>query len=218
MPKNRDLKRLIRARMEKTGESYTTARLRILEKDLPLPKEYAELAGMSDDAVRKATGRDWLEWTRILDERDASGLEHAEIARLVSAEGASDWWSQMVTVAYERFRGLRDVGQRRDGGFDLNRSKTYPVPVSTLWRAWRDEETRRRFLDLELELRTESVDRSLRFRDEDDVTIALWFTDKGGKSAVQVQIGGFDSKEAVDAEKKVWTARLAELGTVLAEG
>ncbi len=44
MPKNRDLKRLIRARMEKTGESYTAARSHLLSKDLPLPTDYAKLA------------------------------------------------------------------------------------------------------------------------------------------------------------------------------
>ena len=212
MPKNKDLKRLIRARMEKTGESYTTARLRLIEKDLPLPADYATLAGMSDEAVRDATGRDWLEWTRLLDDHDASRLEHRHIVRLVRDAGASDWWSQSVTVAYERFRGLREVGQRRDGDFDLNRSKTFPVPVDRLWRAWRDDDVRQRFTGLDLELRTESENRSLRFRHPEEGTIALWFVDKGEKSAVQVQVGGFASKEDVEAARAIWSARLDRLG------
>lgn len=53
MPKNKDLKRLIRARMEKTGESYTAARSHLLSKDLPLPAEYAQLAGMRDVGQRR---------------------------------------------------------------------------------------------------------------------------------------------------------------------
>ena len=38
----------------------------------------------------------------------AAKLEHGAIARLVSEHGAGDWWSQMVTVGYERIRGLRE--------------------------------------------------------------------------------------------------------------
>ena len=32
MPRNKDLKRLVRARMKKTGEAYTSARAQILKK------------------------------------------------------------------------------------------------------------------------------------------------------------------------------------------
>lgn len=60
MPKQKDLKRLIRARASKTGEAYTAARLQLLKKNEPLPN-YAEIAGMSDAAVSKQTGRTWLE-------------------------------------------------------------------------------------------------------------------------------------------------------------
>ena len=55
----RDFKRLVRARMHKTGESYTAARLQILNKTrpnrqpaAPSPAEYAALAGMSDAAIK----------------------------------------------------------------------------------------------------------------------------------------------------------------------
>ena len=56
MPKQKDLKRLIRARMEKTGESYTAARSRILKQTTPPSAEFARLAGMTDDAVRAVGG------------------------------------------------------------------------------------------------------------------------------------------------------------------
>ena len=58
MPKNKDLKRLARSRMRKTGESYTTARAQLLhKKNRPSPtvvpeSEFASLTGMSDEAVR----------------------------------------------------------------------------------------------------------------------------------------------------------------------
>ena len=49
MPKQKDLKRLVRERMAKTGESYTAARAQLITKRNPSPDEYAELA--DDDLV-----------------------------------------------------------------------------------------------------------------------------------------------------------------------
>ena len=42
MPTNKDLKRVVRRRMQKTGESYTAARTNLLKKrQEPSPDEYA---------------------------------------------------------------------------------------------------------------------------------------------------------------------------------
>ena len=57
--------------------------------------------GMSDEAVRAATGRDWSEWRALLDKRGAAGLDHGAIVGLVREACGGDWWSQMVTVGYE---------------------------------------------------------------------------------------------------------------------
>ena len=54
MPKQKDLKRLVRSRMKKTGESYTAARAQLVRKCEPTRPNYAELAGMSDTSVRKS--------------------------------------------------------------------------------------------------------------------------------------------------------------------
>ena len=65
MPANKDFKRLVRARMQKTGESYTAARRQLLDRTPshvspepavamalpPAPADYARIAGMSDAAV-----------------------------------------------------------------------------------------------------------------------------------------------------------------------
>jgi hypothetical protein len=45
------------------------------QKDLkqrPGP-QYAKTAGQSDAAVKKATGRGWTEWVRLLDAREGGG-------------------------------------------------------------------------------------------------------------------------------------------------
>ena len=81
-------------------------------------------AGMSDGAVKAATGRDWPEWRRILDSEGAAELSHPDIVRLVSRKGIGSWWCQMVAVGYERLTGKRALGQRCDGAFAASASRT----------------------------------------------------------------------------------------------
>ena len=52
----------------------------------------------------------------------------------------------MVTVGYERIRGLREKGQRRGGGYDVNKSKTVHVPIHKLYLAFSTKRTRSRWL------------------------------------------------------------------------
>ena len=65
MTSQKDFKRIVRARMKKTGESYTSARAQITRKTARTravgasvapaqktdPKDYAKIAGMSDAVV-----------------------------------------------------------------------------------------------------------------------------------------------------------------------
>jgi hypothetical protein len=176
-----------------------------------LREDYLELAGMSDEAVEKATGRRWAEWTAFLDEHAAARLEHAAIAELVSGEGASPWWSQTVTVAYERFRGLREPGQRRGGGFDVNKSRTVQVSHERLFAAW-EPDARSEWLDVPLEDSTVSPPNSRRMKTPDGTTVALWFTEKGPeKCAVSVQVEGLPDGEAADTVRSEWHERLDRL-------
>jgi len=55
MPTNKDLKRRVRERMQKTGEAYTAARAQILARKVGASAPHAELAGMSDAAVAAKT-------------------------------------------------------------------------------------------------------------------------------------------------------------------
>ncbi|HVS73966.1 MAG TPA: hypothetical protein VHE23_00975, partial [Candidatus Acidoferrales bacterium] len=150
MPKQKDLKRLVRSRMKKTGEAYTAARLQLLEKSEPTPSNYAEVAGMSDASVSKRTGRTWAQWVGVLDRARAAEKPHREIAEYVSSLGTPDWWSQMVTVGYERIRGLRDRGQRRGGGYEASKSRTFNVSVGALFNAFANTRQRRRWLPVKI--------------------------------------------------------------------
>jgi len=221
MPIDKDLKKLVRYRMTKTGESYATARMHVLGKK-PIPKDYLELTGMGDEAVAKKTGLTWPQWVVALDKVGAAGMLHKEIAKYVDEHWPiGGWWAQTVTVSYERIRGLRDVGQRRDGEkggtYDANKSKTVPVPVSKLYEAFATKRIRERFLPgIELTIRTSTTDKSMRISWPGGTSVHLYFTDKGPeKSAVQVQQVGLASKAEAEAAKGEWHERLNALARLL---
>ena len=108
MPSNKDLKRLVRARMRKTGEAYTAARAQIVKKTqrrspnatpagrpaVAASHDSAALAGMSDAAVKQHTGCTWDRWVRALDHHGAAAMPHRDIVRLVSTKyHVANWWS-----------------------------------------------------------------------------------------------------------------------------
>ena len=175
---------------------------------------------LGDEAIRKGSGKSWDEWVQILDAWGAAEKPHKEIARYVCDLGVDGWWAQGVTVGYERIKGLRDPGQRRDGHFEGSASKTFPVSVERLFAAWTDEAERDRWLEPgTLALRTAQDNRSARFDLAGEGGIlALWFTDKGpGKSSVALQLDKLPSKEAADEFRETWKAHLADLAGYLRE-
>jgi uncharacterized protein YndB with AHSA1/START domain len=199
MPKQKDLKRIVRSRMQKTGESYTAARLQVLTKSAP---DYANIAGMSDAAVKKQTGRNWMEWVAALDVARSSEKPHREIAR-----------SQMVTVGYERIRGLRERGQRRDGGYEAGKSRTYAVSVERLYSAFSNARTRRRWLADKIGVRSASPNKRMRVAWNDDTVVEILFTKKASrKSSVAVTHQKLPDKASAERMKAWWNERLDVLG------
>lgn len=234
MPANKDLKRLVRARMRKTGEAYTAARAQItkpksmsgspLSAESPAaarvsPKDYAALAGMSDAAIQTKTGCTWEKWTKALDYYGAETMSHREIAELVRSKyKVRDWWAQTVTVGYERIRGLRVRGQRRNGSYEANKSRTFDVPVAKLFDAWAKPARRRKWLDAPgVKVRTATAPKSMRLGWSDGAIVAVGFTPKGkSKSSVAVQHTKLPDKETADRMKEYWSERLDTLDEVLA--
>jgi hypothetical protein len=215
MPKQKDLKRLIRSRMKKTGEAYTAARLQVLDKKEPT-SGYAELAGLSDTSVNKRTGRTWAQWVRALDAAGASKKTHPEIAKYVSSLGTPAWWSQMVTVGYERIRGLRDRGQRRSGGYEASKSRTFAVPVKRLFDAFANARVRRRWLDPKVTVRHSTPLKYMRMAWGDGTPVQVGFTSKGPvKSTVAIQHQKLPDRPAADAMKRAWSEHFDRLGQLL---
>jgi hypothetical protein len=232
MPRNKDLKRLVRARMRKTGEAYTAARAHIIKKPkarstsasrtvaAPTAEkiDYAALAGVSNETIKAKTGCTWERWVPALDHHGAEKMSHREITKLVNEKWKIDgWWSQTVTVGYERIKGLRARGQRRDGTYEVNKSRTFDVPVSTLFAAWKDSGLRRQWLDGEsVKVRTATAPKSMRLGWSDGSIIAVGFMPKSKtKSAVAVQHTKLPDGETASRLKQYWTDRLDALGEVL---
>lgn len=223
MPQQKDLKRIIRARMEKTGEGYTAARAQVLRKKAPAkPKpttpDYATLAGVSDETVKAKTGKTWAQWVEVLDAIGAVDLPHGEVAKYVFENfEITGWWSQSVTVGYERIRGLRAIGQRLSGEFEANKSKTFPVSVEKLHRAFSQARTRKRWLDVVPKVRT-STPKSIRMTWPDESSVEVYFTDKGAaKSQLAIQHRKLSSAAEATRMKQWWSERLDALAQLMAQ-
>jgi len=232
MTRNKDLKRLVRARMKKTGEAYTAARAQITRKSTakaaaasaPVattnPKDYATLAGMSDAVIKQKTGCTWERWVKSLDYHGAEQMPHRDIAALVNEKYKIDgWWSQSVTVGYERIKGLRARGQRRDGTYEASKSRTYNVSVTTLFDAWADASIRKRWLDgASVKVRAATAPKSMRLGWTDGSIIAVGFTAKAkAKSSVALAHTKLPDRESAGRFKQYWSERLDALGEMLAE-
>jgi uncharacterized protein YndB with AHSA1/START domain len=169
---------------------------------------------VSDEAVKRATGRDWAEWCRLLDAEDATALKHGEIARIVHDKfNGGGWWSQMVTVGYEQIRGMRVLHQKGAGKFEISRSKTVNAPIARVYKAWHSSAARRKWLaDPDIEISTARANKDLRFGWVDGKTRAsVYFTDKGEKTAVTIQHTKLADAKAAAKMKKYWGAQLDAL-------
>lgn len=240
MPRNKDLKRVVRARMRKTGEAYTAARAQLIRKPrvqpplhstvtslsqppavpAPKPQDYAALAGVRDEAIKEKTGCTWERWVLALDYHGAAKMSHGDIAKLVNTKYKIDgWWSQTVTVGYERIKGLRAIGQRRDGTYEASRSRTFNVPVKTLFDAWADPGVRRQWLNgAGVKVRTATAPKSMRLGWTDSTIVAIGFEAKGkSKSVVALAHTKLPDRDTADRLKQYWSERLDALGEVLAE-
>ena len=225
MTREKDFKRLVRARMAKTGEAYTTARAQILNKTTtqaervaPKPPDYEALAGIGNRRLEEKTGCPWERWVPMLDGFGAAEMPHREIAALVQRKfKISDWWSQTVTVGYERIKGRRAIGQRIDGRYEAGKSRTFPVPVTTLFDAWANTRRRKRWLgDAPAAVRTAVAPKSMRLDWGNGTAVTAWFTAKGtDKSAVAVSHTKLDDRAEADRLRQYWSKRLDALGKTL---
>lgn len=159
-------------------------------------KKPREQKRSSDEAVKAKSGKAWAEWFKILDKAGAKKWQHKESARfLYEKKKVSPWWSQMISIGYERERGIRQKFQKCDGEFSASVSRTLNVPLSRLYEAWADEKLRCEWLP-DAEMEVTSLTKQKYFR-------AKW---DGGASRLSV---GFYAKGPLKSQVAVDHGKLA---------
>jgi len=234
MPVNKDFKRLVRARMRRTGEAYAAARARLLAPKAarptpavvaaatpaaasPDPSQYAALAGFTDAAVKARTGCAWKSWVRALDRKRAWDWEHDKLASYIREQyEVPGWWAQNVAVGYERIKGLRQRGQRRNGMWETTKSRVFGVPLKTLYAAFSQPRQRTAWLPDAGTLGKLTANKYWRTKWPDGSSVTVNFYAKGSaRSQLQVQHEKLASKDLQAEMKAFWTERLDALGSVL---
>lgn len=236
MPTNKDFKKLVRARMSKTGEAYTAARAHLLRTPLgvatvtvsapaaapapPATIDYATLAGISDAAVKNATGCTWEKWVWVLDRSDAADLSHRALAEQVQKTWkVSDWWAQSVAVGYERIKGRRAIGQRLSGAYEATKSKTIAAPAARIYKAFADLRQRRKWLPgTPVTVRKGTPGKSVRMTWDDGTSVEVWLTPKGAKTQTAIAHRKLTGRDDVDRRKAFWSEKLAALASVVEAG
>ena len=218
MTRQKSFKRLVRTRMDKTGESYTAARAALLgseEKSADWPT-----LTTSEEAIVRRTGHGWERWFDVLDEWGATERSHGEIASWLQDQQAVDGWSaQSITVSYERVRGMRAVGERPDG-FAVTATKTVAVPVGRLYDALADPARRAAWLpDADLRERTATRPKNARYDWGDGATrVIVGFEAKGdAKATVRLSHERIPDAHEADRMRTYWRERLAALKEALEE-
>ncbi|CAN5644184.1 hypothetical protein BH23GEM6_BH23GEM6_19410 [soil metagenome] len=175
---------------------------------------------VSERAVRDSTGRGWAEWFQILDEAGATDMSHREIVSLLGKEEAlSEWWCQMITVAYEKGRGMRKKHER-PGGFQISSSKTVPIGVERLFEMWTDPAKRMKWLQKPITIRKATAPRSLRVTWTDGASdVSVNFYGKGDlKSQVSLEHSKLHTLDQAEEMKLFWKGALNGLKEAVETG
>jgi hypothetical protein len=168
MTRAKKLKKAIRTRARKTGESYTSARRQVLQARTrravappaatvpPLTTAAAAARAVpsaagrrvtSDRSVVEKTGHGLDHWFAVLDAFEARAKGHSDrAAHLSEAHGVPGWYCQMITVEYERARGHRVTNQAGTGDFQVSVSRVVPATAAEVAAALGDARRRGRWL------------------------------------------------------------------------
>ncbi|HEU4625503.1 MAG TPA: DUF4287 domain-containing protein [Steroidobacteraceae bacterium] len=172
---------------------------------------------MTDAAVKAKTGKDWAEWFATLDAAGAGELDHKRIAHFLSSKhGLPGWWSQMVTVEYERARGRRERHETAEG-YSVAVTKTLATSVPHLYAATASAAQRRKWFPKgAFEPSSHTRDKYFRGSWNKSSRLEIGFYAKGtGKAQIALQIRRLAKKGDVEAERKAWKAAVVKLQELL---
>ena len=178
----------------------------------------AASAPVSDASIAARTGRTWAEWIATLDGEGARDLSHTEIAELVHNRfGVEGWWSQSVTVGYERMTG-KLAHHQNARGYAASGSLTVQTGVERLYATAADARQQRKWLPPGVRVHKSTRARSMRATAKDGTkSISFYFYAKGpDKAQVTVQQEKLPSQDAALKLKKVWAKSLKDLAELAA--
>ena len=171
---------------------------------------------ISDDSVSKATGKRWSEWFSILDKAGAKKMVHLDVVRLIQKKHLgrakaginvatrSGWWAQMVTVEYERERGLRSVNQNATG-FLVAVHKTASCSVVELQKKWnailKTPAVKKKNL---VRIPSKTKRAMLRYSSAVGGVVVMFDARGSGKSRIMVEAIKLPNKAAVESARAFW--------------
>lgn len=188
-----------------------------------------KFAGKSDEAVKKATGKNWSEWFKILDSADASKMPHKDIVLWIMDQGLmksvglaghsfnEGWWTQSIVVGYEEKIGRRVWEQKLVGNFSVSVGKSLNGTPDEALKAWQKfVKGKKEFNKVKVEgdFRISSTDKWRYWKVDlaDGSKLSLNIGPKGDKqSNLSVTLDKLEDKKEIEAWRKYWKEILAEL-------
>jgi hypothetical protein len=121
----------------------------------------------------------------------------------------------MISVGYERAKGLREVHQTRDG-YVAGASRTLPVSTETVYAAWTDARKRKSWLTEPFAVTTSRPGKSIRVAWPDGSRVDVYLVAKRpAKTQVAIQHSKLPDQDAVAMRKAFWKEALDRLEATL---
>jgi len=169
---------------------------------------------ISDESVKKATGKTWSEWFSILNKAGAKKMEHKTVAELLNKRyGLSLWWSQMVTVQFEQeIKGRKK--HETATGYQISKSITLDSSIAKIFHSINSPIKRVIWLkDPGIIITKSNKDKSIRAKWVDgktNIEVQLYLKDDF-KIQVVVQHNKLNSAKEAEQIKKYWGKQLNNL-------
>jgi hypothetical protein len=181
-------------------------------------------AGISSEAVEKATGKGWEQWCSAIDKGGGAKMDHKQIAQMLHDKfHVQPWWTQMVTVGYEQARGLRGKHQTVTG-YSISASKTLSTSAAGAFLWWKMDRCRTQWLgDADIAVHKATPSKSVRAtwnassaKPVKSISVNLY---PKGKSNATMTIQHEKLASAAEAKKMkaYWTGRLNHLAKLITE-
>lgn len=166
---------------------------------------------ISDEAVKKRTGKVWSEWFALLNKAGAKKMEHKAIAEMLYKKySLSSWWSQMITVQYEQeIKGRKKHSKPQ--GFQISKTKTFSFSASKVFSVIQYPALRKSWLENpDFSITKLMKNKSIRGKWIDGKTIIefQFYTKEKAKTQLVVQHSKISTEKEAEKLKKYWERNL----------